>query len=122
MTRRNSSGASRVRGHGGADAGVVDQHVDPAELVDRLCDDAVAVVGVGDVGLDRDAAPAERLHLRPRLFELLDPARADRDVRTRLGQAGGERDAQARRSAGDDRDLSGERERVEDAAHSARGL
>ena len=46
---------------GGADPGVVDEDVEPAERVLGLLRDAMAVVGDGDVGGDRDAAAAECL-------------------------------------------------------------
>ena len=45
MTWRNCSGVSRVAGVGGADAGVVDQDVDPAELRHRGVDERLAVLG-----------------------------------------------------------------------------
>jgi hypothetical protein len=71
-------------------------------------DDVVAVVGVRDVGPNREAPSAERLDRCLGLFELLDTARADRDVSARVSQARGERDAQPGRAAGDDHDLSSE--------------
>jgi hypothetical protein len=46
----------------------------------------LAVVGVRDVGPNGEAPTAERLDPCLGLFELLDTARADRDVSTRLGQ------------------------------------
>ena len=47
-------------GHGGADAGVVDEHVDPAELRHRGVDERLAGLRVGDVGLHRQRAAARR--------------------------------------------------------------
>ena len=98
-------------GHGGADAGVVDQHVDAAELAHGLLDHARAVLGLGDVGGDGDAAAAERLDALGGLLEPLGAAGADRDVGAGFGEAGGERGAEPGGGAGDDGDLAVERKR-----------
>ena len=116
MTERNCSGVSRVAGHGRADAGVVDEHVDPAELRHRLVDQALALLGVGHVGRDRVHAAAGRAHRVGDALELLDPAGAEHDVGAGLGEAVGERDAQPARGTGDDDDLVVEAEEVHDGS------
>ena len=116
MTCRNCSGGSRVAGRGRADAGVVDEHVDPSELGHRGVDERLALLGVGDVGGDRDdAAPGVAYELRG-LLEPVDPSGAERHVGPGLGQGLGERDAEAAGGAGHDRDLAVEAEQVEHGA------
>ena len=58
MTDRNCSGYLPGGGHGGPDAGVVDQDVDPPERSHCGVDDLAAVIGTGHVGAygDRPAA------------------------------------------------------------------
>ena len=114
ITLRNSSGVSRVAGTAVPIAGVVDQHVGRAELGDRPLDDALAVLGHGDVGLDRDAAAAVGLHALLGLLEAVGAAGADGDVGAGLGEAVGERDAEAGGGAGDDRHLVVEAEAVQE--------
>ena len=82
------------------EAGVVDEDVEAAELLDRLRDEALAARGVGDVELERD------LRLEP-----LDPPRAARDAHARGCERGRRRPADAGRRAGDDRALAGQVER-----------
>ena len=106
MTWRNCSGVSRVAGTAVPTAGVVDEDVDLAELLDGLVDDALAVLGNRDVGLHGDAAAAERLDALAGVLEAFDAARADRDVGAGLGQPLRERDAEPRRCAGHDRHLA----------------
>ena len=48
---------------GDLDAGVVDEHVDPAELAHRLADHPLDVLLLGDVTLDEHVAHAGLLHL-----------------------------------------------------------
>ncbi len=100
-------------GIGGADPGVVDEHVDLAQRAHGLLDHARAVLGLGDVGGDGDAAAAERLDVALGLLEPLRAAGADRDVGAGLGEPGGERGAEPGRGAGDDGDLAVEAEAVE---------
>ena len=113
MTLRNSSGSSRVAGYGGADAGVVDEHVDAAERLHRGVDERLAVLGLGDVGGDGDRLPARLLDELLRLLQLLDPPGAERHVRARLGERLGERHAEPRRGPRHDRDLAVQLEPVE---------
>ena len=95
MTLRNSSGSSRVAGYGGPDAGVVDEDVDAAELLDGGVDERLAVLGLGDVGGDGDRPPARRLDELLRLLQLLHAPRAERDVGAGLRQCLGERHPEA---------------------------
>ena len=76
-------------GHGGADAGVVDQYVHVTEFLHSFGDDPVAVFRVRDVGLDRDAPAAQGFDPGAGFLELLNATRTDRDVGTGLGQTGG---------------------------------
>ena len=114
ITRRNSSGVSRVAGTAVAIPALLIRTSTPPSCSTRLGDDALAVLGIDDVGLHGDAAPPERLDLRLGLLEPLDPPRADRDVGARLGEPRRERDAEPRRRAGDDGHLAVEFEAVED--------
>ena len=59
-----------------AEAGVVDEDVEPAERLDRRVDEALAARGVGDVELERDLG-----------LELVDAAGAAGDLRARLARA-----------------------------------
>ena len=102
------------RGDGRPDAGVVDQHVDAAQVLHRLVDERLAAVGVRDVRAHGDGAPAGGLDELARVLELLDAAGAEGDVRAGLGEGLGERDAEAGRGPGDDGDFSFEAEAVQD--------
>ena len=114
MTWRNCSGVSRVAGYGGADAGVVDQDVDPPELRHRGVDEGLAVLRLRDVGGDGDRPPAGRLHRLLGVGQPVDPPRAQRDVGAGLGQRPGEDRAEPRGRPGHDRDPPVEAEHVED--------
>ena len=98
----------------GADAGVVHQDVDPAELLHRQRDQVGAGLGVGDVGGHRQRAAAGALHEGGGVGEAVDPPGAEREVRASLGQALRERDPQAAGGAGDDGDPAVEAEHVSD--------
>ena len=113
-------------------AGVVDQDVDRAELLDDAVDRLLHLVAVGDVALDRGRAAAERLDLLRRRLGVDDPLRLRhlREHAVRLGGLGrfvrldldiGDDDvgacarerqriraAEAARAAGDERDPSRE--------------
>ena len=119
ITRRNSSGFSLVAGLGGADAGVVDEHVDLAELAP-----VSAATRVQSSGSETSAVTAMQRRpsasTPPAVCEAVGAAGADGDVGAGLGQADGERGAEAGGGAGDDGDLAVEPEAVEDghgAAH-----
>ena len=73
-------------GYGGADAGVVDQHVDPAELRHGRVDQRLALRRVGDVGGHGDHPAAGGPDQLGGLLELLDAAGAQDQVGARLGQ------------------------------------
>ena len=64
-----------------ADAGIVDEHVDPPERGDRLGDEVGRGLGIGNVALDRHALAAERLDLGDGAFGTRHVAReVERDV------------------------------------------
>jgi hypothetical protein len=73
---------------------------------------ALAVLGLGDVGGHRDRATAEALDHRLGFLEALDAAGAEGDVRARFRECAGKGDAEAGRRAGDDRDATVEAEQV----------
>ena len=117
MTCRNCSGVSRVAGHRRTDPGVVDQHVDAAELLHRQrrpgrCTTRGSATSVPTVS----AAPAGALDQRRGVGQPVHAASAERDVGARLGERLGERDAQPAGGAGDDGDLAVESESVEDGS------
>ena len=72
---------------GGADAGVVDQHVDPAELRHRRVDQRLALCRVGDVGGHGEHPAAGGPDQLGGLLELVDAAGAQDHVGAGLGQA-----------------------------------
>ena len=100
---------------------VVDQHVESAERGVRRCDDALAILGLADVGRDGDRSPAAlRRHLRDRLVERLAPPRDHRDVGTFGGEQPRDREADALARTADDRRLAAEREVHRSVAGAAR--
>ena len=115
MTARNCSGVSLGGRHRGADAGVVDQHVDPAELRHRRVDERLALVGVGDVGGHGEHPAAGVADQLGGLLEAVGPAGAEHHVGAGLGQPLRERDPEAAGGAGDDRDLAVQPEHVVDS-------
>ena len=116
MTLRKSSGCLARGRHRGADAGVVDQHVDAAELAHRPLDDAARSPRRWR-RRPRWPRSGARRPRRPALVcsQPVGAARADGHVGTGLGQALGEGDAQPGRRAGDDRDLTIQAEAVQHA-------
>ena len=79
-------------------AGVVDQHVDPAEpLADRR-EEPGDRLGVADVEPGRDDLPAQTLELVDERVEVLDVAVAHREIRAEPGEGegGGPPDADRR--------------------------
>src|SRR6266567_2529253 len=82
-------------------AGVVDEHVDPAELLRNPFGHRLDALTVGDVGADRDRA---RQRVRRRLGGRLVQV-SDDDGRPLRGQLAGDRLADALPAAGHDRDL-----------------
>ncbi len=101
--------------HRGADAGVVDQDVDPAELLDGGVDEVLAGGGIGDVGAHRDGLATGAFHQRLRLGQPVDPAGAERHVRAGLGERLREGDTESGRRAGHDRHLAVEPVQVQHA-------
>jgi hypothetical protein len=102
-----------------AQAGVVDQDVDPAELVHAGLHDLGAVLDRRHVGGHRDAAAPQPLDGGAGLLQALDAAGGDDDVGAGLGQAAGEVDAEPGRGAGDHGDLAVEAEAIQDAHGAA---
>ena len=107
-----------VVGHAGdeavaRDAGVVDEHVQVA----RLLDEPLRLLGIADVGLDGRAADLARDLLR-----LVGPgAVADDDLGARARELGGDRAADAARRSGDERALALERGEAVGGARSTSG-
>ena len=101
--------------HRGADAGVVDQHVDPAELRHRRVDERLALVGVGDVGGHGEHLAAGVPDQLRGLLEAVGPPGAEHHVGPGLGQPLRERDAEPAGGAGDDGDLAVQPEHVVDS-------
>ena len=99
-------------------AGVVDQDVDPAQLLDRRRRHRVDLIGAGHVGL-RDQTFAPRgANQRRGLLQLRQRARRRDHVGSRLGEPDRHRPAQSAPGAGDDRDLAVKLEAVQDHASS----
>jgi len=102
-------------GVGPGRAGVVHQHVDAAEAVAGLGDEAGHVVGGGDVaGEPRAAHAALALEVGGGPLAALAVASADDDVRAQLGERVGHLQADAGGAAGDDRDAAVEVEQIAD--------
>ena len=116
MTCRNCSGVSRVAGHRRTDPGVVDQHVDVAELLHRQRDQVGARLRVGHIGAVGQRLAAGALDQRRGVGQPVHAASAQRDVGAGLGERLRERDAQPAGGAGDDGDLAVESESVEDGS------
>ena len=87
------------------DAGVVDQHVDAAELGDGGLDEVAALLPVADVARHREGAPTEGPHLVGHPLALVELAAGDHDVGARLGEAERHRPTEALAAAGDHDDL-----------------
>ena len=71
----------------GVETGHRDEDVDASELLQRLIDHALARGGIGEIGLQRERAPATSLHARRRRFGLCRGSVVDqRHVRARFRQ------------------------------------
>ena len=115
MTCRNWSGVSRVAGTAVPMPALLTRtSTRPSSSIAAL-DQVGARVGVGDVGLDRQRAATGLLDQPRGVGEPVDPAGAERHVGAGLGQTLRERDTEAARGAGDDRDLAVEAEHVGDS-------
>src|SRR6478752_2622619 len=96
-------------------ADVVDHGVEPAELVVRRLRQAADGVEVAEVGGDHQAAAPGRADLLRDHLELLGGACGNEHVGAGLGERDGGGGAEAAARAGDDGDLVGDRETVDDA-------
>jgi len=105
---------SLVGGEDGAEVGVggsvVDGDVHPTEALHRPLDHRLHLVGVPHVGLDRQRLPACGPDLLGHLLYVLQLPAAHRHLRASLGKPEGDGPPDAARRAGDDGDLSSERE------------
>ncbi len=101
------------RRHCRADSRVVDENVDLPEGRHGLRDHTVGVLGIGDVGADRDGSAAQRLDLRLGFGEFVLAAGREDYVGAGFGERDGERHPQPRRGTGDDSDFAVELEHVE---------
>ena len=81
----------------------VDQHLDVAECVDRVCDKRFHRVRVGDVQVEADRLAAVGVDLADDVVELLDPAGAQGDGEAVRGKLDGGGFSDARGGAGHDR-------------------
>ena len=100
-------------GNGGADAGVVDQNVDPAEHAHGGVDELAAVVWTRHVGAYRDGPSAGVFDKLAGARQPILSTRAECHVGAGLGQRDGEVDAEPAGCAGDDRDPIVDAEAIE---------
>ena len=98
--------------HGAAH--VVHDDVEPAELVEGRLGQRGHEVEVGQVARHHDGTPAGGLHLRRHLAQLVLGPGGQHDVGARLGQRHGGGGADAAPAGGDDGDLVGDEESIED--------
>ena len=96
-----------------AAAGVVDQDVDFAELLDRRLGECVDLRRNGDVGRHDQTLAAGFFDGLGGLVELRLGARGGDDIGARLGKLHRHRAAETAPGAGDDRDFAVELERIE---------
>ena len=93
--------------HNGEQRRVVDENVDRPKLVDGRRDQHFAVGRLGDVGWDgQNRPPAFLLDRLGRMRQRLLGAPGDGDPRPLPGESAGDRIADSRAAAGDDRDLA----------------
>jgi hypothetical protein len=85
-------------------AGVVDQDVDASVALERLRDERFDLRAIRDVARLREDVCASCRELLPRALELLLAARADDELRAVRRELLREREAEAARRAGDERD------------------
>ena len=88
-----------------ADAGVVDEEVEPAEALARRADGRACGRAIGDVADDRLALRHVRAHRRECVVQAVRAARDDDRLRTALGEVDRELAPDAGRGAGHDRDF-----------------
>jgi len=88
-------------------AGVVDEDIEPAKLVECGTDESPTVGVHGDIGLDGNGAAAQRLDLRDGLLSLIAGAAVvDDDLAAPGGELLRGGSSHPRSTAGDDRDFS----------------
>jgi hypothetical protein len=81
-------------------AGVVDEHVESAKVSGRFSNGAAAIVRLGKISGDEQAAAADRLDLPPYFFgRSIHMAGGDSEVRATAGQVDRNRGADAQRAA-----------------------
>jgi hypothetical protein len=85
-------------------AGVVDEHVDAPEAPERRLDQPLDLVGLADVGRDREALAARGLDLRADRVERLGPAAGHDEPSSVPREHERGRPADPRAASGDDRD------------------
>ena len=100
------------------DAGVVDEHVEPAEARHGRLDEPVDVVLDRDVALDQRRAATVGDEPAECAFEPVGAAVGEHDGGSRLGQPARAREAESLGCAGDERDLSAQVEQCGRAAYS----
>jgi hypothetical protein len=96
----------------GADAGVVDEYVEPAELGDRPLDDRRHVVELPHVGGEAGGVAAQGTEVVGGVLAVLLVAAHDGDAGTGGGVALGDGAPDAACPAGDDRDAAGHVEQI----------
>ena len=113
MTCRNCSGVSRVAGTAVPMPALLTRMSTRPNSAIAASTSAWHVLGVGDVGGDRERPATGVAHQLGGLLEPVDPAGAEHHVGAGLGQRLRERDPEAAGGAGDDRHLVVEPEQVE---------
>ena len=106
------AGGEQGVGHAAAD--IVDDDVEPAELLDGLSRQFRGGLRLGEVCDDDVRAAAGRLDLGGHRLQLRLGARGDQDVCTHFGERDGDRGSQSATGAGDYGNLSVETELVQD--------
>ena len=109
MTARHPFGRQILGPHDEVPGGIVHQHVDAAEPLDRRLHQRVHLFGRADVGRLGGGTAAGALDQRDRLGQRLRPPPRDHDRRAQPAELDRHRPAHPAASAGDDGDLSLER-------------
>ena len=105
--RAASAASASISGRTANNSRVVDEDVDRAKLVDGRRDQPFAIGGLGDVGRNgENRLSAFLLDRLGRVGQRLLGAPGDRDPRALTGEGAGDRIADSRAAAGDDRDLA----------------
>ena len=112
VPRRRGERAERF---GQRRGGVVDDDVDPAEALDREVDEPLDIIELAEVGGHPRRLTATVEHGLHRSLDGIGLAAGDDHGRAGVGEPLGEREADAARSAGDDRDATLQAEQLADA-------